>query len=124
MSVKLVHIACAWLTILLFMARAGWLLFQGERLRGPVIRVLPHLVDVTLLACGITLAYQLQLNPLENTWLGVKLLAVVVYILLGFAALKWARTPVMRLVAFLAAVGVFACILSLAYTRQVMPWSA
>lgn len=124
MSVKLVHIACAWLTILLFIARGGWLLWQGERPRSPVIRVLPHVIDATLLACGITLAYQLQLNPLENTWLGVKLLAVVVYILLGFAALKWARTPATRLAAFLAAVGVFSYILSLAYTRQVMPWSA
>ena len=64
-------------------------------------------VDTGLLAAGAMLWATLQIHPLVQTWLGAKLLLLLVYIGLGTMALQRARTPAARLAWTLAALGCF-----------------
>ncbi len=49
-------------------------------------------IDTVLLAAGAALWALLGLNPARDTWLGVKLILLLVYIVLGSFALKRAPT--------------------------------
>lgn len=70
-------------------------------------RVASWVIDTGLLSAGALLWATLQLNPLVQTWLGAKLLLLLVYIGLGTMALRRARTPAARLAWTLAALGCF-----------------
>jgi len=64
-------------------------------------------VDTGLLSAGALLWATLQVNPLIQTWLGAKLVLLVVYIGLGTMALRRARAPASRLAWTLAALACF-----------------
>jgi uncharacterized membrane protein SirB2 len=60
-------------------------------------RVASWVIDTGLLTAGILLWATLQIHPLVQTWLGTKLVLLLVYIGLGTMALRRARTPAARL---------------------------
>ncbi len=70
-------------------------------------RAASWVVDTGLLGAGALLWATLQINPLQHTWLGAKLVLLLVYIGLGTMALRCARTPATRLAWTLAALGCF-----------------
>jgi uncharacterized membrane protein SirB2 len=70
-------------------------------------RAASWVVDTGLLGAGALLWATLQINPLQHTWLGAKLVLLLVYIGLGTMALRRARTPATRLAWTLAALGCF-----------------
>jgi len=82
------------------------------------VRVASVVIDSALLAAGMTLWTILQLNPLRDDWLGAKLVLLMVYIVLGSFALEQARQPMARAGFLLAALIVFATMLSIALTRH------
>ena len=86
------------------------------------VRIAPHVVDTLLLLSGITLVIQYRIYPTEQPWLAAKLLALVIYIVVGSIALKRGKTRAIRVTAFVAALIVFAYMLAVANTRLVMPF--
>jgi uncharacterized membrane protein SirB2 len=68
----------------------------------------------------------LSLSPLESSWLGTKLLLLVLYVLLGSLALKRAPTLASRRLGFAAALGVHLFMASVAVAHHplgiVHPW--
>jgi len=56
-------------------------------------RAASWVVDTGLLGAGALLWATLQINPVVQTWLGAKLLLLLVYIGLGTMALRRARGP-------------------------------
>ena len=90
------------------LAGAAWPLARGARMASMVI-------DSALLAAGATLWAVLGLNPLVQHWLGVKLLAIVLYIVLGALALKRAPTRRARAACYVLALAVFAFVASVAW---------
>lgn len=123
--IKLVHMSCVGLSGLGFILRGLWCLTGHPRPQG-WLRWLPHGVDALLLGSAITLAVLLGVAPLRDGWLTAKLLGLIAYILLGAAVLGLAQAqPPRRTGAwtcFLLALAVFAYIVSVAITKQVMPW--
>jgi len=75
------------------------------------VRYLSVTIDTVLLLAGVSLWILLRYNPVIHSWLGIKLLLLVLYIALGSLALKRARTRATRLAFFLAAM---ACVLMMA----------
>jgi len=63
-------------------------------------------LDMLLLASGLGLWWSLGLNPVRQTWLGAKLLLLLLYIALGIVALRGAGRRGQRLFAGLAALAV------------------
>lgn len=85
-----------------------------------VLRVGSVAIDTLLLAAGATLWALLSLNPWRDHWLGAKLLLLVVYVLLGTWALKRARTGAARAAFTVAALAVFATMVSIGWTRDAL----
>ena len=118
-TLRAAHVGAVYLSGTLFLLRGlGMLLEQSWYLRG-VWRVLPHIVDTALLAAAIGLLVVLSGHPLREPWLITKLVALVVYILLGSYALKRAPTYAQRAGFFAAALVVFVYILGVAMSRSV-----
>jgi uncharacterized membrane protein SirB2 len=112
------HIACAFASILLFVLRHVLSLRNVDWRKSKALRIMPHVVDSVLLVSAISLTLLIEQYPFVNSWLTVKVIALVAYIILGMQALKAARTQAARRVAFVAAVIVFGFIVTVARTRS------
>jgi uncharacterized membrane protein SirB2 len=78
------------------------------------VRYLSYTIDTVLLTAALMLMTIVRQYPFVHTWLTVKLLLLVVYIVLGSFALKRAKSRQARLVYYGAALLVFAYIFSVA----------
>lgn len=111
---KPLHISLVVASGTLFALRgAGVLGGQAWPMR-PAWRHLSVAIDVCLLAAGIGLWTLLALHPARQQWLGVKLVLLLVYIVLGSLALKRARGQVARAACYVAALAVFGAMVSIA----------
>lgn len=117
-SLRQAHLALVVVSGLLFtwrgagvLAGAGWPLHTALRVGSVVI-------DTLLLAAGLSLWMLLQLNPVREHWLGAKLALLVLYIVLGSWALKRAGSTAARAAFFVAALTVWATMVSIGWTRQ------
>ncbi|WUR10905.1 SirB2 family protein [[Empedobacter] haloabium] len=122
-AVKHLHIACVSASGALFLLRGMWMLAAPGMLQRRWVRTLPHLVDTLLLASAVTLAVLSGQYPFAQDWLGAKVIALVVYVLLGGVALRRGRTRAIRATAFGAALVTFAYIVSVAVTKHVVPFA-
>lgn len=118
--VKHVHMACAAVTLALFILRGAWMMRGSPLLAARWVRIVPHVVDTVLLASAITLAVLIGNAPLTHGWLTAKVIGLVLYIVLGIVALRRGRTRAARIGAFVAALLVFGYIVSVAFTKS--PW--
>lgn len=114
------HVSAVTLSIALFAARGAGVLTHHAWPMQANWRRLSVGIDVVLLCAGIGLWTLGQRNPIEEHWLGMKLLLLPVYVVLGSYALKRARTHSARTAFFFAALACVLTMVSIAYTRQ--PW--
>jgi len=117
-ALKHVHITCVALSGLGFLLRGMWMLNASPLADHRLTRIVPHAVDTLLLASAIALALLLHQYPFREGWLTAKVLGLLAYIGLGTIALKRGRTRSQRLAAWLAALMVFAYIVSVAVTKR------
>ena len=118
------HRACVTASIALFMARGlGVATLQTWPMQRRW-RYLSVAIDVPLLAAGVGLWTLLGYHPLQQTWLGLKLVLLVVYIVLGSFALKRGRTRAGRLVFFALALAAVASMVGIALNRHPVGWWA
>jgi uncharacterized membrane protein SirB2 len=122
LAIKYLHISCVLLSYTLFFMRGVWMLRTAPILQQRWVKVLPHIVDTVLLLSAITLAFQLSISPLSNPWLLAKIIALLLYILLGTIAIKRGKTREVRLAAWLSAQVVFIYIVAVALTHNPLPW--
>lgn len=120
-TLKLIHQASAVLSISGFVLRGGLMMASPGLLHRRWMRSWPHLIDTVLLVSGIWMAVNLHFTPGNSPWLLAKIVALVVYIGLGFIALRHGRTPRIRIAAFVAAVLCFAYIARVALARSALP---
>lgn len=120
--VKTVHLSTVSLSFVGFLLRAWWRATAPQRLAHVWVKRLPHVNDSLLLISGLTLAILGHVSPFAQPWLGVKLIAVLGYIVCGSLALK-GRTTIVRWAALISAMGFFGYIVAVAVTRQPAPWA-
>ncbi|HVC28133.1 MAG TPA: SirB2 family protein [Gammaproteobacteria bacterium] len=113
-DLKMLHVLCAAASLLLFVGRGGVTVLMARRLVAPVWKWLPPVIDTLLLGLGIWLAVLLELNPLQVPWLGVKLLCVIGYIVLGILAFRLRGPHWLKVGLFVAAILLFGFIVSIA----------
>jgi uncharacterized membrane protein SirB2 len=119
---KYVHIACVILSGSGYLVRGVGMMRESSWLRKKWVRVLPHIIDTTLLVSAILLTIQIQQYPFVQGWLTAKVLALVAYIVIGAVGLKYGKTKKIRVTAWLIAMAVFFYIVLVALTRQVLPY--
>jgi uncharacterized membrane protein SirB2 len=117
-AIRHAHLALVVLSGMLFALRGAGVLAGARWPRHLALRIGSVVIDTLLLAAGATLWALLQLNPLRESWLGVKLVLLVAYIVLGSEALKRAQTTSARAVFFIASLTVFATMVSIGWTRH------
>lgn len=109
---------CAALSGSFFLLRGTWMLAGSSMLQQRWVKTLPHFVDSALLLSALTLAVWSGQYPMAQPWLTAKLVALVLYILLGTVALKRGRTKSIRVLALIGALATFAYIVSVAVTKN------
>ena len=122
LAIKHLHLSCVVLSGLGFLIRGRWMLQQSPMLQKHWVRILPHIVDSTLLGSAITLVYLSGQYPLANHWLSAKLLGLLAYIVLGAVALKRGKSVIVRRNCFVLAICCYVYIVGVALTRQVLPF--
>ena len=115
---KLLHMTLAVNSISLFTLRFIWTLANSAKLEAKWIKITPHVIDTLLIIIGVAMMAKLYINPLEQLWLGEKLLALAAYIFTGYYTLKIARNRMMQIIGYLGAMGWVMLIVRLAMTRE------
>ena len=121
MTVLLVHLAAAVVSPLLFTARS-YRAWRGRDPAAGLLRWLPHAVDTVLLGAGITLAFMIRQNPLEQPWLAAKIIALLCYIAVGHIAVRRLRQQGAILAAWLSAIAIITYVYAVAFTMRPVPW--
>lgn len=121
LTLKSIHIFCVSLTLLSFFLRGIWMIPNPSRPQQRWVKIAPHLIDSVLLLSGISLVFTIHQYPFINHWLTAKLLAVLLYIILGTIALKRGKTKTIRFTAWISALGIFSYLVTVAITRTANP---
>ncbi|MCX7552304.1 SirB2 family protein [Marinicella sp. S1101] len=85
--VKQIHIILVIISVSLFQLRY-WRFKYPNHKPSRLYKIAPHLIDTLLLTSGVFLAWLAGFSPFHVGWFGIKLLAVLSYIILGFVAMK------------------------------------
>ena len=120
--IKNLHLATIVLSLALFILRGAWMMTGSPRLQARWGRIVPHVNDTLLLSSGIALAVLVQQYPLVHGWLTAKLLALILYIVLGTIALKRGKTKAQRIAAWIAALLVFGYMVAVAMAHDPFPF--
>ncbi|MBU1265507.1 MAG: SirB2 family protein [Gammaproteobacteria bacterium] len=120
--IKNLHLATIVLSLALFVLRGAWMIAASPLLQARWVRIVPHVIDTLLLASGIGLAVLIQQYPLVHGWLTAKLLALILYIVLGTIALKRGKTKAQRIAAWIAALLVFGYMVAVAMAHDPFPF--
>jgi uncharacterized membrane protein SirB2 len=117
---KLIHVSCAFVSIAGFALRGYWMVRESPLLQHRMTKVLPHIIDTLLLASAISLLLILHLSPLAHAWLTAKILALLLYIVLGMVALRAGRSKKARVCAGVLALLTAGYIVTVAFSKK--PW--
>jgi uncharacterized membrane protein SirB2 len=124
LAIRHLHITFVVLSGAFFLLRGVLMLRDSAWLQHKVCKIAPHIIDTGLLGAAIYLAVVAQLNPAHTPWLAAKIIALVLYIILGTIALKSGKTRSIRISAFIAALAAFAYIVAVAISKNPLPWLA
>ena len=118
---KLGHIACVVISGSLFIYRYARLRVHPNQRLAKALKVLPHINDTVLLSCAIGMLSLIGLNPFTTPWLLAKIVALLVYIVLGAICMRSLPGSRRQAVSFVAAISVFAYILLVGMSKQAIP---
>lgn len=121
-TLKLAHISCVVISGSLFIYRYARLSLHPDQALPKALKVLPHINDTVLLSCAIGMLVLIGLNPFTTPWLLAKIVALVVYIVLGTICMRSLPGSRRQSISFVAAISVFAYILLVGFNKQVMPF--
>lgn len=124
MLVKTSHIVLVAGSCALFFMRGIWGMNGSLIMRTRWIRVVPHLIDTLLLLSAMVLVVITHQYPFVDSWLTAKVIGLLLYIALGFAALHGKPGKAASIIAWLGAQAIFAYIVLVAITRSPYPWQS
>jgi uncharacterized membrane protein SirB2 len=124
LALRHLHIGCVIVSGSLFALRGLLRITDVAIVNHWAMRVTSYLIDIVLLIAAIMLTLVVHQYPLVHAWLTVKMLLLVLYILLGFIALKRARTRRGRFMALLAALLAFGLMIGVAVRHNPAGWLA
>lgn len=117
-QIKAAHILFVTLSGVLFAFRGAAIVMGAHWVMAKPWRMLSYVIDVCLLAAGVSLLVMLSLNPVSIPWLGVKLICMLLYIVLGSLSLKRAPSENVRRLAYAGALLIFGFIVTIALSHH------
>jgi uncharacterized membrane protein SirB2 len=124
LAIRHLHITFVILSGSFFLLRGILMLRNSAWLQHKICKIAPHIIDSGLLGAAIYLAVTAKLNPAHTPWLAAKIIALILYIILGTIALKSSKTRQIRVSAFVAALATFAYIVGVAMSKSPLSWLA
>jgi uncharacterized membrane protein SirB2 len=118
LTLKQIHVGSVIASYMLFLVRGIWMMRVPATLERRWVKTVPHVIDTMLLASAIALAMTIRQYPFVAPWLTAKVLALIVYIVLGTIALKRGKSMRMRVLTWIAAQLVFFYIVAVALTHN------
>ena len=118
MMVKHLHLTAVALSLTLFVLRFFWTVRGSQMMSKKWVKIVPHVIDTVLLLSALTLCVLISQYPFVNAWLTEKVLGVVLYILMGFWTLKWARTTPLKALGFVGALAWLVFVAKVAVFKQ------
>ncbi|KON79961.1 SirB2 family protein [Azoarcus sp. PA01] len=117
-AIKHLHIFCAMLSGSGFLLQGIWMMRRSPLLDHRATRILPHVIDTVFLASAIALATLSAQYPFVAPWVTAKVTGLVIYVVLGYIALRGGSTMRVRVFALACALLVFSWIVSVALTKN------
>ena len=111
------HMTALALSFLLFFVRGYLMMRESPASKHRALTITPHIINLILIGTGISLAVLLQFSPGSQPWLAVKLVALIVYIVLGILTFRHQKMAA-RKIFWLLALVVFAFIISVAQSKN------
>lgn len=122
LAIKHLHVTAVILSLSFFLFRGWCMVWRPRLLCRKWVRYSRDLIDTALLGSAIVLAIRLQQYPFVHDWLTAKVVALVVYIVLGSIALKRGRTRKARYLALGMAMMTAGYIVAVALSHHPQPW--
>jgi uncharacterized membrane protein SirB2 len=97
------HIGFAMASVWLFTWRGLLMLADSPSVNSAWLRYPSYAIDTVLLTAALMLTNAIHQYPFQTSWLTMKVVLLVVYVVLGSIALKRGRTRQVRVAAFVAA---------------------
>jgi uncharacterized membrane protein SirB2 len=117
-QIKITHISAVAASGGLFFVRGLALQLGAPWSMAGAVRYLSYTIDTVLLTTAFMLAAILHQYPFVHSWLTTKVVLLIVYIAVGWYALQRARKPEARLRSWLAALLIYAFIISVARSHH------
>ena len=114
---KHTHLLAITLSFIAFFVRGLLMIRESQAANHRAFLIAPHIINTFLIASGIALAVILHLSPSSQPWLIAKLVALVVYIVLGVLAFKHPNLTA-RKILWMFALIVFIYIVSVARSKN------
>ncbi len=118
---KSIHISSVAGSYILFFLRGIWSLKDSTIMQKRWLKSVPHIVDTLLLISAIALAFTIHQYPFKDAWLTAKIMGLLVYIGIGFIALRNGINKKIRILSWLAAQTVFGYIILVAVSHNPFP---
>lgn len=117
------HLLIIAVAFILFFVRGIFMMRNSPATNHKFFKIAPHILYTLLLVTGIGLAVLLSYSPQEQPWLLAKLIALVVYVVLGVLTFKHPNLTVRKILWVLALI-VFAYIASVARSKNALGFFA
>ena len=116
-----IHVGTVIISIAGFVIRGIWMMQSSSLLQQRWVRTAPHINDSLLLVSAIALVVITSQYPGPSSWVNAKIVALVVYILLGIVALNRGKTMQVRVTAWVLALVVYAYMVLVAFSKSAFP---
>ena len=90
------------------------MLQESALLQKKVVKILPHIVDTVLLVSAIALVVMSGQYPWVAAWVGIKIVLLVAYIVVGTFALKRGKTKQQRTLFFAVSIAILLALFAVA----------
>lgn len=121
LALKHIHLTFVVLSFLVFFIRGIGLFMNSPLLHKKISKILPHIINTIMLVSGVVLAVHLGMKPGEQPWLIAKIVGLVFFVIIGIAVFKVKKSVVSK-VLWLDALLIFIYIVSVAITKNPMPF--
>jgi uncharacterized membrane protein SirB2 len=102
--VKHAHLSIITLTFIFFIVNFVLTMKGSDKVNNKLLKIGPHILYALFILTFIYLVSVINLYPFVNGWASSKLSGFVFYVLSITFALKWAKSTLWRIVAFISAV--------------------
>ncbi len=120
LTLKAIHVFCAYTTGIGFLLRGIIIILQSPLKQHRVTKTLPHIIDTCLLISGLLMVFNWAISPATMPWLLAKLIALLFYIFFGLVMIRWGTTESRRWIGLIGGLLMYVYIVGAAHSKSAL----